>query len=65
MITITTKTETEVKPFPKLMKGKITGCVVFFTEPRKGLRIKEGRWGDYWDMENYEDYNETITIKNK
>jgi hypothetical protein len=66
MVTITTATtEVETKPFPKLMKGKRTGGIFFFTEPNKGLLIKEGRWYETWDMDDFEDYNEPITLKNK
>jgi hypothetical protein len=63
MITIITKTET--KPFPKLMKGKRTGRMFFFTEPEKGLVIENGYWLEDWDMKLFEDYNEEVTIKNK
>jgi hypothetical protein len=47
------------------MKSKMTGSIVFFTEPIKGLLIKEGSWAECWDMEVFKDYNEAITIKNK
>jgi hypothetical protein len=65
------KTQSE-KPFPKLMKSKVSGAIVYFTKESYGLVIIEsyGTGGDFnssasgWNMTNFTDYNEPITIQN-
>ena len=72
MITVKTTTEVkqEPKPFPKLMKS-INGNIVLFESPQNGVLIVKGETnkitGNYsceWDMNNFTDYNEPITIQN-
>lgn len=63
------------KPFPKLMISK-SGRIVYFISTGKGLQLnyhkdstyEENRvpnWDDCWDMRNFTDYNEPITIQNQ
>lgn len=71
MIEIIVKTETEpaIKKFPKLM---INGNeeIVFFIREKYGLPINGYGWmyetmsADKWNMEDFIDYNEEVTIKN-
>lgn len=60
----------EVKPFPKLM---ITNdrIIVLFTTLSDGTVIDEavhcwgiGHYSDSWDMRQFTDFNEPITIQN-
>lgn len=64
------KTQSE-KSFPKLMKSKLTGCIVYFTKPEYGLVVVEGESkstfdtrADGWNMEYFTDFNESITLQN-
>ena len=72
------KTQNE-KPFPKLMKcigdSWAKGSIVFFIRPEKGIRLTSSYEGDMsnpefdsivnsWDMSNFTDYNEPITLQN-
>ena len=62
----------EEKPFPKLMKSK-NGRIVFFLEDEYGvqLNITDNNDSDLphyssnWDMGNFTDYNEPITLQNQ
>ncbi len=71
MITVKTTTEKkEPKPFPKLMKS-VNGNVVLFYKNGEGVLIEKvtserlaGEYTTEWDMDNFTDYNEPITIQN-
>lgn len=71
MITVTTtEVKQESKLFPKLMKS-INGNIVLFHRPSFGVLIIQGttmripgEYASYWDMDNFTDYNEPITIQN-
>lgn len=67
--------EVDVKPFPKLMvvdSAFNTGTIVLFTTYRKGVVMhgegcwaaSEGRYMEVWDMGQFTNYNEPITIQN-
>lgn len=56
--------------FPKLMIS-ISGTIVLFCAPFKGIRIKTsnngqvmGEWCTSWDMDSFTDYDGTIELKN-
>jgi len=66
----------EIKDFPKLMKGGISGCIVLFSRPYEGVLIHNGpvtldppvSIGEYyteWNEQTFEDYNEEIILSNK
>lgn len=71
MITVKTTTEKqEPKPFPKLMRS-VNGNVVLFYKNGEGVLIEkvnskrmEGEYITEWDMDNFTDYNQPITIQN-
>jgi hypothetical protein len=62
------------KPFPKVMRLKECGSLVYFTKSEYGLPIYDGNvkfpWtfseitADGWHMEDFEDFDSTITIDN-
>lgn len=65
------KTQKE-KPFPKLMKHKNDGTILYFYRKGVGIPINnedycfsdtEG-WASAWIMDAFEDYNQPITIQN-
>jgi hypothetical protein len=68
-----TENTQQEKPFPKLMTCK-DSVVYYFIRESYGLPIAnwdEKRWETFesmtaanWDMENFTDYNEPITIQN-
>jgi len=60
-----------VKPFPKIMKSKISGKLFYFIDFGLGLPLEDSRpddshekWVYGWLMEHFFDYNEPITIQN-
>lgn len=72
MINVTigeSKTQSE-KPFPKIMKSKYSGAIVFFISNERGYILVEGRDIKYdtsefgWAMNNFTDFNEPITLQN-
>lgn len=69
-VTFGEKPQQESKPFPKLMKGMLSGVIVLFTNEKTGTVIKgnedfyEGWCDDTWNMKNFTDYNEPVTIQN-
>ena len=62
----------EVKPFPKLMRNKEGSLIIFFSEPtngyviylQQGLDYYLGYRSDAWNMLNFSDYNEPLTLQN-
>ena len=59
------------KPYPKIMKHKITGSIFLFESPSRGVRLVAGvgATGDAGSCgifipTNFEDYNESVTIVN-
>lgn len=51
--------------FPKLMRSKLTGDLVFFTDNCQGMRVHcpglpdiLGRHSDFWVMDLFEDYED-------
>lgn len=78
-VTIGESKTQKVKPFPKLMKctgdSWAKGSIVFFISPKNGIRLTSSYEGDMsnpafdgifnsWDMSNFTDYNEPITLQN-
>ena len=67
MLGATENTQQE-KPFPKLMKDKYFGDIFYFSRYGYGLPLtyKKGKTvtADGWNMNNFADYNEPITIQN-
>ena len=65
------ETKKEV-PFPKLMQGSDTGCIVLMTRSGVGT-VLHGGTHDYlighysatWAMSCFEDYNKDFTIRNE
>ena len=63
----------EEKPFPKLMKSKYTGMIVLFHSSAIGMVLDQsknpidqvGTYSEEWAMSSFEDFNESVTIKNK
>jgi len=65
------------KPYPKLMKGKLTGIIVFFQSECRGQVLREGVSrdgpstmntgviGTNWDPMDFEDFEGTITLENE
>lgn len=69
--TINTKQKSRLLPYPKLMISD-KGTIVLFKDSAKGMVLKEGntpyKIGDHhftWDMNNFSDYNEAITLQNE
>lgn len=60
------------KPYPKIMKHKITGSIFLFESPNRGVRLVAGvgatgvagSCGFIFIPTNFEDYNESVTIVN-
>jgi len=74
-VTTPEKPEQEYKPFPKLMiieKGQNAGTIIAFRGEGCGSIIKgcgnlkgsEFKSSESWDMEQFTDYNDPITIQN-
>lgn len=60
------------KPFPKLMRHKPDGRIVYFTEPKKGFQLKNAGiyenhigWHHSWCMDNFEDFHGSLTLENE
>jgi len=60
--------------YPKLMKGDLSGCIVFFNKDKEGVLMTQGspdtciEVGAYhreWGMECFTDYQGSITLSNK
>ena len=72
MITVkTTEVKKEPKPFPKLMKSEKGNVVLFIDEDCGTLIIpsptnseKTGFYHELWEIGEFVDYNEPITIQN-
>ncbi len=60
-----------VKTFPKLMVSKMSNAVVFFYDDFKGIVVSDAR-NEYgighhstdWIMDNFKDFNGSITLSN-
>ena len=58
--------------YPKLMQGKQSGVIVFFSDSEKG-QVVNGfsggfQLGDYdngWNMDSFKDFNGTIELSNE
>ena len=66
-----TITETETKnEFPKLMKSKTSGIIVFFWDDGVGVVIEgkndqpSGYYSSGWGMDFFEDFSGTIQLSN-
>lgn len=63
------ESQTEVKHFPKLMIDE-DGYIVYFIREDYGLPINGSAWdfknlkADKWNMKDFKDYNEPVTIQN-
>jgi hypothetical protein len=63
------ESQTEVKPFPKLMINS-NEEIVYFIRWDYGLPINGNYWNyggllaNIWDMKDFKDYNEPVTIQN-
>ena len=78
MINVTLHNEqkkVEAKPFPKVMRLKLDGSLVFFVRPEYGLPLLDtAKFADSWDlttikadcwvMKDFEDFNEGLLIQN-
>lgn len=68
------KAEKEVKniPFPKLMKSTINEAIVLFYKDGEGIVVSNSNDGEYrlgylsstWIMQNFRDFNGSITLQN-
>jgi hypothetical protein len=66
-----TKTESLEKPFPKMMRAT-DGLLVFFTEPTKGVVIKDNGRGEYgfghmascWHPLSFTDFEGVVELRN-
>lgn len=60
----------EEKPFPKLMKHNNSDLIVLFQRYKEGVVLYSGSGHEVgensktWNIENFTDYNEPITIQN-
>jgi len=61
----------EEKPFPKIMKSSVTGKVILFQSPSKGVLVHGyssctniGEFYGYWSMGAMEDFDGEVTLKN-
>ena len=61
----------EEKPFPKIMKSSVTGKVILFQSPSKGVLVHGysnaasiGEFHGYWEMSAFQDFNGEVTLKN-
>ena len=62
----------EKTPFPKLMIGTTSQCIVLFRSPKTGVVVYQGKHYDYplgfdsgaWDMEYFTDFNGSVTLSN-
>ena len=59
------------KPFPKLMKHR-EGTIILFTEKYTGVVVFAtvhedfvGKYADDWDMYDFSDYTDTVTLSNE
>ena len=61
----------EEKPFPKIMKSSVTGKVILFQSPGKGVLVHGhsgaaniGEFHGYWEMSGFQDFDGEVTLKN-
>jgi hypothetical protein len=60
------------KPFPKIMKSRVTGTIALVLDCGRGTILVKGNeaaravglYGDI-NVENYDDYNEPLTLQNE
>jgi hypothetical protein len=70
MIEVEINTEKD-NEYPKLMISKDFGHIVLMDAPKRGVNIREGSnyivgyFSEHWNMDCFEDFTGTVTLKNK